>query len=273
MKNFLNLSEEQRLNEIVFENRNKEYGAYVLRSEEGQNLKKALFIGIAFIVTMGAIPIVLNAFKAKAEIPTIVDQPLVWVEPIDVEKDPEIPQPQPSVQKPVETFTAVVPTPTKNPPVETPAPSITKYDDAKPGFTDTKGEKPTTDYVPPITKPTVIAPTTPVVPEVVDPNAIITKADVNADFIGGINSFRTKVSQNMDISDFEGSGEKLSAKVTFIVERDGTISNIKSSGADSQFNKEAEKAVKAVKGKWNAAKLKGQAVRTYFSIPITIQFE
>ena len=42
--------------------------------------------------------------------------------------------------------------------------------------------------------------------------------------------------------------------VTFVVERDGTISNIKVSGANTDFNKEAEKNNKRIKGKWNPAK-------------------
>ena len=36
MKNFLHPDKEFRFNEILFENRNKNYGAYVLRNEESK---------------------------------------------------------------------------------------------------------------------------------------------------------------------------------------------------------------------------------------------
>ena len=69
------------------------------------------------------------------------------------------------------------------------------------------------------------------------------------------------------------SGEVIKAVVTFVVERDGTISNIKAAGANADFNKEAEKVIKSIKGKWNPAKLGGQNVRSYFRFPISMQFE
>jgi hypothetical protein len=39
------------------------------------------------------------------------------------------------------------------------------------------------------------------------------------------------------------------------------------------FNKEAEKTIKGIKGKWNPAKFQGENVRSYFRFPISMQFE
>ncbi len=273
MKNFLNFNTNDRLDEIIFENRNKSYGAYVLRNEEGAILKKSLFIGVAFFVTLAAVPILLNFLKTDIKSPTIVQQPPVWVEPpVEREKDPEPSQVQPQPTKPVETFIAVVPTPAKNPPIETPAPTVSNYDDAKAGFEKIEGEKPVLKYEPPVTQPTVVPIKTAEKPAV-NPNEVIEKVDVEAKFLGGINAFRQKVGQNFDTGSFEGSGEKMTANVTFIVEKDGSISNVKASGNDASFNKEAEKSVKSLKEKWQPAKLNGEIVRSYFKIPITIQFE
>jgi protein TonB len=47
----------------------------------------------------------------------------------------------------------------------------------------------------------------------------------------------------------------------------------KQAGANADFNKEAEKVIKNIKGKWNPAKLGGQNVRSYFKFPISMQFE
>ena len=40
-----------------------------------------------------------------------------------------------------------------------------------------------------------------------------------------------------------------------------------------RFNKEAEKTIKGIKGKWNPAKFQGENVRSYFRFPISMQFE
>ena len=87
-----------------------------------------------------------------------------------------------------------------------------------------------------------------------------TKVDVSADFIGGIDAFRNKVMSSFDISEFEESNEKLSTEITFVVEKDGSISNIKASGKDDAFNKETIRAIKSIKGKWTPAKIDGQPV-------------
>ena len=97
---------------------------------------------------------------------------------------------------------------------------------------------------------------------------------MEADFLGGINAFRNKVNENFDTSSVESeSGEVIKGIITFVVETDGTISNVKVNGANADFNKEAEKTIKKIKGKWNPAKLQGEKVRSYFRLPISMQFE
>ena len=61
--------------------------------------------------------------------------------------------------------------------------------------------------------------------------------------------------------------------VSFTVERDGSLTDVKATGSNSDFNREAERAVKAIRGKWNPGKVDGQAVRSKFRFPITMNFE
>ena len=58
-KNFLTYDEHKALNEIVFENRNKQYGAYVLRAEANQTLQKAFFVGMTFFAVLAATPLLI----------------------------------------------------------------------------------------------------------------------------------------------------------------------------------------------------------------------
>ena len=58
-----NFSPKDNLNEVIFENRNKEYGAYNLRREEGNILQKALLFGVSAFVTLAVLPLVINSFN------------------------------------------------------------------------------------------------------------------------------------------------------------------------------------------------------------------
>ena len=69
MKNFLNTENEFRFNELLFENRNKNYGAYVMRNNEANVLTKSLLIGVAIFGTLAISPLIINSFRS----PTILE--------------------------------------------------------------------------------------------------------------------------------------------------------------------------------------------------------
>ena len=272
-KNFFTYDPHQALNEVVFEKRNKEYGAYALRNEANVFLKKALFIGVGLFGLLAMTPLVIANLKPKAiENPVFVD---INIKDLNLPED-VVERPKPRVIPPkapvqVKTQSLTPPTPTRDAVKEETINQ--KVDDAVISTTTTPGVAVTNpnqhvatgtengkEIVKETTKP--------------NPNDIIRDVDVEADFIGGVNAFRTKVLQNFDSSVIENeTGEVVKAVVTFVVERDGTISNIKVSGTNTDFNKEAEKTIKGIKGKWNPAKFQGENVRSYFRFPISMQFE
>ena len=273
-KNFFTYDPHQALNEVVFEKRNKEYGAYALRNEANVVLKKALFIGVGLFGLLAMTPLLINTLKPKAEKTTIyvpinlknVDRPDDRIE----KPEPRVIPPKAPVQ--VKTQSLTPPTPTRNAVKEVTINQ--KVDDAVISTTTTPGvavTNPNQHVTAGTENGKEIVKETPAKP---NPNDIIRDVDVEADFIGGVNAFRTKVLQNFDSSVIENeTGEVVKAVVTFVVERDGTISNIKVSGANTDFNKEAEKTIKGIKGKWNPAKFQGENVRSYFRFPISMQFE
>ncbi|KAF5276597.1 hypothetical protein FQR65_LT16304 [Abscondita terminalis] len=77
---------------------------------------------------------------------------------------------------------------------------------------------------------------------------------------------------NFDNGSVEGEGT-LKTTVTFVVERDGSLTDIKASGANSDFNREAERTIRSIKGKWKPGKLNGEPVRSRFKFPVTMNFE
>jgi len=273
-KNFFTYDPHQALNEVVFEKRNKEYGAYALRNEANVFLKKALFIGVGLFGLLAMTPLVIANLKPKAiENPVFVD---INIKDLNLPEDvverpiPRVIPPKAPVQ--VKTQSLTPPTPTRDAVKEETINQ--KVDDAVISTTTTPGvavTNPNQHVTAGTENGKEIVKETPAKP---NPNDIIRDVDVEADFIGGVNAFRTKVLQNFDSSVVENeTGEVVKAVVTFVVERDGTISNIKVSGANTDFNKEAEKTIKGIKGKWNPAKFQGENVRSYFRFPISMQFE
>lgn len=275
MKHLNSHKDEFRLNEILFENRNKDYGAYVLRNEYDKVLTKSMFIGIAFFVVTALTPLIISSMQKVEVVPADPTLPPEWILPPEIEKkiEPEPPAVVPQRPEPVKTIDTRVPTPAKNPAIEKPAVPVTKYDDAVAGTQDIEGVKPTVSYSPPAVQGPVVEAPKPAPAPVVDDKAIATSVDVQAVFAGGIDAFRNRVVNNFDTSGFEGSGDLMKTTVTFVVERDGTISNIKANGPDAAFNREAERTIRGVKGKWTPGKIKGNAVRSYFNFPISMRFE
>ena len=272
MKNLLP-NKEFQLDEILFENRNKNYGAYVLRNESDRILTKSMFLGIGVFAMIAITPLMMNVFNAT-EVPTIVESPPPYIiyNVDQAEKPPVAVQTPPPASTPVKTLDSTVPTPTANPKVEKVMPKQSDYDHAVAGTKDIIGTPPVINYTPPAVQDIPAKGPEISVPQPVD-NSPKTTVDVQADFMGGINAFRNKVVNQFDTSVMDGTGEVVKTTLMFIVEKDGTISEVKATGPDAVFNREAVKTIKSVKGKWIPAKLNGENVRSYFKFPISMQFE
>ena len=63
---------------------------------------------------------------------------------------------------------------------------------------------------------------------------------------------------------------QLMTTVKFIVEPDGSLSNISAKGENQSFNKEIERAVKSIQTKWIPAEVKGEKVRDKYYVPVKI---
>lgn len=274
MKNLLLSLRKNDLDEVVFANRNKSYGAYALRNDYSNQLTKALFIGIAFFASVSAVPLVMNAFKSEVLLP----KDDFSGREILVINDTETPKPDNTTPARVKTVANPEVTPVREIRKNKTLPTKKDFEGAAIGAETKPGPETTISVAPPIAvgPPAVTPYQPPVAPPapVEDPNVIIdgAKADVAADFKGGINAFRQKVAQGFDTSSVDQSGV-VSATITFVVEKDGSISNIKITGANADFNQEAERTVKSIKTKWTPAQLKGKAVRSSFRMPISMRIE
>jgi len=272
-----NLNYNPSLDEIVFEHRNKEYGAYDLRSSYRRILTRSMIIGTLIFCIAAITPFVVMKIKQlAAKEKTEVDANLIEILPEEqvkeeiVEKEETPPPPPPKVEEKIEILQNVVPEPVKAPKVETPPPPISEQLKTTTGLINQEGVKQTAHIPPPVQAPPKAAAVESKAPSTTE---VYESVDQEAEFPGSLNSFRNKIAENFDNSAMEGGEGTLKATVTFIVERDGSISDVKASGSNSDFNSEAVRTVKSIKTKWVPAKINGQPVRQRFRLPLTMNFE
>jgi len=106
-----------------------------------------------------------------------------------------------------------------------------------------------------------------------DVNKIYEVVDQNPEFPGGTNAFRLKVSGSFNLSEMKGNEGAVNTVISFVVERDGSLTDVKADGKNSDFNSEAIRTVNSIKSKWTPAKINGQAVRYQYRLPLTMNFE
>ncbi|MEZ7528380.1 energy transducer TonB [Cloacibacterium normanense] len=272
-----NLNYNPSLDEIVFEHRNKEYGAYDLRSSYRRILTRSMIIGTLIFCIAAITPFVVMKIKQlAAKEKTEVDANLIEILPEEqvkeeiVEKEETPPPPPPKVEEKIEIIQNVVPEPVKAPKVETPPPPISEQLKTTTGLINQEGVKQTAHIPPPVQAPPKAAAVESKAPSTTE---VYESVDQEAEFPGSLNSFRNKIAENFDNSAMEGGEGTLKTTVTFIVERDGSISDVKASGSNSDFNSEAVRTVKSIRTKWVPAKINGQPVRQRFRLPLTMNFE
>ena len=281
--------------ELVFENRNKAYGAYDLRRSYRGLLTKAFLIGVLFFSGMVLLPLVYSkAIKTEAKEGDgiEVEVNLKDLETAEEEEEPAPEEPLENKQEEVlqslddvappseqvATVAYTVPEPVENAPVETPPP--TKKDmENKAISTKTQDGVAATNNAPPPVQGVeggrgdqARIEGAKIVDKPVDTKEIHTTVDVEADYgNGGLNGFRAKVMENFDNEAVEGEGV-LTTTVKFVVETNGTVSQVKATGSNADFNREAERVVRSIKG-WKPAKKGGVNVRSYYSLPLKMKFE
>lgn len=107
--------------------------------------------------------------------------------------------------------------------------------------------------------------------KVIDVNEtdVYDRVDQQAEFAGGMGKFRNQFTNNFNNTSVKNEGT-FNTTITFIVERDGSLSDVKASGPDYDFNRESERTIKSINGKWSPAKINGYPVRSRVRFPVTI---
>jgi protein TonB len=255
-------------NEIVFEGRHKAYGAFYIRKRYNFALLISLLISLSAGVIISGIPIVMHllAKPVISDVPTTtdIDHHTIYIQPPHVIK--------PTIQHPVATRPTTPKPPTNNnsvPVVVTTAPT---HDSDK---TITHPDNPTTlpgtttsgDPTGPNTGPLTTGTTDNGGAQPPSDKPVI-GPDVMPKFPGDIGTF---MSNHADYPVYlrEASIEG-TVYATFVVERDGTVSEVKILRGVAGADKLSESTITAIKNmpKWIPGQLKGQPVRVQYVLPV-----
>lgn len=99
------------------------------------------------------------------------------------------------------------------------------------------------------------------------------QVDREAEYPTGVAGFRAEIIELFN-TDAINSGEGvLSTMITFVVEKDGTISDVKSEGEHIGFNRQAEIAIYLLSYRFKPAVKNGKEVRIAYKFPIKMRFE
>lgn len=94
-----------------------------------------------------------------------------------------------------------------------------------------------------------------------------------ANYPGGINVLREEVAKLFYTEGVYSEIKTVKANVSFIVEQDGSISNVKAQGDNFTFNRQAEIALYSVSEKFSPAVMNGNPVRYRYKLPLTMNFK
>ncbi|PIF31570.1 protein TonB [Flavobacterium sp. 9] len=251
--------------DIVFEGRNKIYGAYELRKSNNKTTVRALIIGSIIFSFAVAAPLIASFLPDSSEddVNNNVKIATVKLPPKKEEVKPNQPPPPPPPPK-VDQVKFTKPVVAKAEEVTEDPPKIEELKDKKVGSETIKGDP---DAVLTVDEP-VGTGTAAVVEE---DNQVYNTAgiEVKPDFPGGIEKFYKFVGNNYKTPEEEGLKGKV--YVTFVVEKDGSLTDIKVL-RDIGYGTGAE-AIRVLKKcpKWTPGEQNGKKVRVLYSLPITIQ--
>jgi periplasmic protein TonB len=256
--------------DIIFDNRNKEYGAYELRKNYERRVKKSLLFVLILLTSLVLSSIVLKYFFPKSHSQIVgnpipdpiltsvyLDKPLPKTLPIPVKRAA-----QQSYTKPLITSTVI----------DNPPPEYKELNDVVISDKTISGPKLSGDEPNPIAGAGTGQATENKPVANMDDAKVWAVAEFMPEFPGGIEALKRFLTRNLKMprEDLE-AGAKISTLVRFIVDKDGTVTGIefeKSGG--KEFDKEVERVIKKMPT-WIPGRQNGRNVAVYFKLPVIFQ--
>ncbi|MCU7492934.1 MAG: energy transducer TonB [Ignavibacteria bacterium] len=261
------------MEELVFANRNKAYGAYVLRKAYPRNLMIAFWLAVTLFAGGVTTPLLLRSHSGESGLSAITKRSVVLdaITLTSVTKQLNLDEIAKLIPK-VSTFKYMVPLVKPDAEViENYSPDVSMLKDAIPGMVTRKGSDAGIDV-------TLIDVKEPVSTDIVkdnttEENTVFSWAEEMPRFSEGEDALLSFLMANIRYPELARRvGVEGKVMVSFTVEKSGSISNmrvLKSIGGGC--DEEAMRVVALTAGKWIAGKQNGKAVKVNMSIPIVFR--
>lgn len=268
------------LDDMVFEHRNREYGAYELRKKYQATLRKAALLGVGIVtIGIGSSFVYLKAHKNDRYKIVSVERKLTDLgvpedaPPPEAKPTPPPPPPPPVEQKQLAMTAFLPPVPVETPEIEDIMPPQNELTDVVIGTKNVEGTK--TDGIAFVEPPPLLQdPDIEVTGITTTEEAPFLSVEMMPEFEGGNRELYRWLSQNLNYPS-AAARNNIQGKVflNFIVEKDGSISHAKVlKGIGFGCDEEALRVVTKMP-KWKAGRQNGNLVRVSFTLPINFQLE
>ena len=260
--------------DIIFEGRNKSYGAYLLRKTYEKNVRKALIIGALGVLFFMSAPLLYSKIMSSINPPKKALQTTeVKLDDIKIEDAPPPPPPPPppkEIPPPPQATVKYVP------PVVKPDEQVQKEEPPVPPPGPTQAANKTEEG-----SGKVVVPETQEVPKEAPPveapkedNEVYQVVEQQAEFPGGQTELMKYLRDNIKFPAIaRENGIQGRVVLKFVVEKDGNVNGITIlKGVHELLDKEAIRVVKSMPS-WKAGKQGGRNVRSYFTLPVSFKLE
>ncbi|HXR84801.1 MAG TPA: energy transducer TonB [Hanamia sp.] len=259
--------------DILFEGRNKDYGAYDLRKTYNKRIAKALIGTIVLILLILIGSAIANKLKRDESLNPIKvsETTLQQLKPKEPPPPPPPPPPKLPPPPPVATIQFTPPKVVKDEEVIKPPPEIKEVEKAKVDVKTVEGTKDLGIIAPPSNEVgTQVVAAPPEKKE--DPDKVFTKVEIDAQFPGGPAAWQRYVTRAIQAQlDEFTDADYGTCVVRFIVDKTGKVSDVQAT--TMKGTKLAEIAVNAIRNgpNWTPAQQNGRQVNAYRLQPVTLQ--
>ncbi|WP_396157569.1 energy transducer TonB [Flavobacterium sp.] len=271
---------EKNWTDLVFEDKNKAYGAYQLRQENPRTSLLAFIIGIVFIFSLIGFWLLLSSFGEKPAVLSFEnEETIITLSDFNLPKNEE-PEKEKAIAplKKEETKKDIEKKDLKNVTLVKPEDNldvIKTNKELKENPSDTNANATSTTGLTLTTSGSTTGTSTISNNNGRDENKTITTnlLDRLPEYPGGIKKFYEYVGNSIEKSEIENSSSSVSVIMAFVIEKDGSMTDIRVlRSSDKALEKEAIRVLRAIKIKWSPGYLDGEKVRTLYTLPIKVAF-
>ncbi len=251
------------MNEIIFEGRNKSYGAFTLRQAYNKRMMISMSIGISFFILFIATPSILKE-KIGDTFGKIVNLP----PPVILQSPAKTP---PEIKPPVSSKLITPPVIADNQTPDDDPPTQEELIDKLIGTNTIEGSDDGID--PGLLEESPVNTDQPAIVEENESGPMpIFAVQQKPEFPNGIAALNKYIKDHIEIpsSDF---GEQINVLIQFVIDKEGNVYDVKVIRSSTRAIERA--AVKVIKEmpKWKPGKNNGKPVEVVFQLPIMIKFQ